>query len=335
MEAEENCPEPIASDLKATTLLRKHEIIRQKILSIHKYQLQSMHPSDQGPWGHVYLSMAHTFYKVVAAVGDRFLSVYDGSTPYCLGRWTCAKQGGASCPPLSACLYAFSNADEAANATFPSWSRLKRFPKVVIEVRAEGHSFMNKDVQGMWALSKVRMVSIVTALTAVRTLDICRNQERTKDAPVNSAGQTLSAKEADASIYSMERPRRSAPMTAEELRSTSTRVLQHQIENSSRRDMKFWPHSLRSIASSLTVEAPVMPLKPSFRPPGGGATGSSRGQLHDRVHVGTWSHAPRSQQAVIQEAVQGMGAAHAGRGVLLDVAAQGINSSATAITSLR
>ena len=50
--------------------------------------------------------------QVVAASGDKLLSIYDGTTTYALGKWTLAKQGAASRPPLFSCLYAFATPRE-------------------------------------------------------------------------------------------------------------------------------------------------------------------------------------------------------------------------------
>ena len=50
--------------------------------------------------------------QLVAAVDDKLVSVYDGSTTYSLGKWTHARNGAASRTPLYACLYAYATPHE-------------------------------------------------------------------------------------------------------------------------------------------------------------------------------------------------------------------------------
>ena len=61
---------------------------------------------------HVAPHAAPSCTQVVAAVGDKLVSVFDGSTTYSLGKWTHARQGAASRTPLYACLYAYATPHE-------------------------------------------------------------------------------------------------------------------------------------------------------------------------------------------------------------------------------
>lgn len=50
--------------------------------------------------------------QVVAAIDGQLVSVYDGETTYRLGKWTYAKHGAASWPPLYACFYGHLTAQQ-------------------------------------------------------------------------------------------------------------------------------------------------------------------------------------------------------------------------------
>jgi hypothetical protein len=52
--------------------------------------------------------------QVVAASNGALLSVFDGTTEYRLGKWTLAKHGAASWPPLEACFYAYITPSEVS-----------------------------------------------------------------------------------------------------------------------------------------------------------------------------------------------------------------------------
>lgn len=70
--------------------------------------------------GCAYVHILQIFFKVVAATKDgRLVSVFDGTTKYELNKWTLAKHGAASWPPVYGCYYAFNTPEEAIAARFP------------------------------------------------------------------------------------------------------------------------------------------------------------------------------------------------------------------------
>lgn len=112
-------------------------------------------------WKSVVLQKPLTLYKVVAASDGALLSVFDGTTEYRLGKWTLAKHGAASWPPLQACFYAYISPSEAILAAFPPDSVLLGAPKMLIQVEAVGEAYFNQEAR-MWAVSRVKPLQLIT-----------------------------------------------------------------------------------------------------------------------------------------------------------------------------
>ena len=79
-----------------------------------------------------------TLYKVVACVGDAFVSVYDGRTTYELGRVYQTRRG-AGWPPLDQCFFAWTEPVGALQAGFPRGSLAKTHPRVLLKIEASGN----------------------------------------------------------------------------------------------------------------------------------------------------------------------------------------------------
>ena len=106
--------------------------------------------------------------QVVAAVANKLVSVFDGTTQYHLGRWSLAKRGGSGWPPLDACFFGFESAVAAATCHFPSTSRQLRAPRVLLQLEVKGKAYWCHQ-KGMWAFSAVRPVLIVSDTTQGRS----------------------------------------------------------------------------------------------------------------------------------------------------------------------
>jgi len=74
------------------------------------------------------------YYKIVARIENRLLSIFDGKTEYKIGCEICeqARQGH------NGGFYAYSSAESAIKAPFPADSKLLHAPRVLIEVECGG-----------------------------------------------------------------------------------------------------------------------------------------------------------------------------------------------------
>ena len=69
--------------------------------------------------------------QVVAAVGDRLLSLFDAVTEYDLGRTMLARRGGAAAwPPLDCCYFVHPTHTQALTTELPAGAKLKREARV-------------------------------------------------------------------------------------------------------------------------------------------------------------------------------------------------------------
>ncbi|KAK9830392.1 hypothetical protein WJX72_011505 [[Myrmecia] bisecta] len=114
-------------------------------------------------WAPTHLDTPQTFYKVVAAIHGKLVSVFDGVTEYELARTLHAKRGGAAWAPLDACYFGFQTPQEAVAAQFPRNSRLKKAAKVLIQIRVQGRAYQHSS--GMWAFSQVTPMLFLSNIT--------------------------------------------------------------------------------------------------------------------------------------------------------------------------
>lgn len=75
------------------------------------------------------------YFKLVAVVGDKFLSIYDGQTEYQIGQ----EMKQAAHQDHQGGYYVHASADEAKSAAFPDGSTLLKAPRALLRVRAEGN----------------------------------------------------------------------------------------------------------------------------------------------------------------------------------------------------
>eukprot|EP00873_Tetraselmis_striata_P002830 jgi/Tetstr1/423094/TSEL_013864.t1 len=105
--------------------------------------------------------------QVVAVVGTRMLSVFDGMTEYELGRRLSARRGVGlplGWPPLECCFYAYTTPEQAVNTEFPRNSALLHAPKLLIQVRAAGRAYRN-EAQGVWAFTHLMPTLLLSDVT--------------------------------------------------------------------------------------------------------------------------------------------------------------------------
>uniref|UniRef100_A0A061S4G8 Uncharacterized protein n=1 Tax=Tetraselmis sp. GSL018 TaxID=582737 RepID=A0A061S4G8_9CHLO len=118
-------------------------------------------------WEALTLEKAELFYKVVAIVGDRMFSVFDGLTEYRLGHRLSSRRGVGEplgWPPVDSCYFASSTPEQAVNTEFPRNSALLAAPKLLIQVQAEGRAYKNASL-GLWALSHVTPTLLLSDVT--------------------------------------------------------------------------------------------------------------------------------------------------------------------------
>ena len=112
-----------------------------------------------GGWTAVVVRQPLTFWLLAAALPDGTItSILDGKTSFALGRWTRAKRGAASWPPLACCIRCFRSEDEACAASFPTDSVALHAPRVLLRVLACGQGYSQGDA---WALSNLRVQAIL------------------------------------------------------------------------------------------------------------------------------------------------------------------------------
>eukprot|EP00877_Chromochloris_zofingiensis_P010814 jgi/Chrzof1/5987/UNPLg00834.t1 len=92
-------------------------------------------------WEPTLIQQPTTFYKVVAAVGSRFVSVYDGSVEYQVAKWTYARHGCGDAespgwPPLWSCMFAYKTRREALKIAFPPNSKHLKGARVLLKVQS-------------------------------------------------------------------------------------------------------------------------------------------------------------------------------------------------------
>jgi hypothetical protein len=100
---------------------------------------------------------------VVAAVGGRLLSVYDGRYEYKLHVWNASSVGAHAYPPLWACLWTYPSLREALGAAFPPDSALLDAPRALLRVQVRGRGF-RRTADGVHVLSQLLATEVVTHL---------------------------------------------------------------------------------------------------------------------------------------------------------------------------
>lgn len=126
-------------------------------------------------WQASTLSAPSFYYKVVAVVGERMLSVFDGLTEYELGRTLSSRRGVGrplGWPPLDCCFYAYSTPEQAVNTEFPRNSALRTAPKLLIQVLAEGRAYRNQEM-GVWAFTNLTPTLLLSDVTEGSSFVIC------------------------------------------------------------------------------------------------------------------------------------------------------------------
>eukprot|EP00892_Ulva_mutabilis_P007402 jgi/Ulvmu1/5033/UM021_0050.1 len=115
----------------------------------------------------------HCYFKVVGASDGKLLSVFDGVTEYCLGRWVRSKRGAVGWPPLDSCFYACPSPDAAVAVSFPRNSKLYKAPRVLLQVHVTGKAYQGPD--GMFAFSAVKPVRVVSDTWVKGTVVVTRS----------------------------------------------------------------------------------------------------------------------------------------------------------------
>ena len=124
------------------TASRLKDEVAKQVAQIDDDRAYAVRPTFQIPpnWKCTHLNAPTEFYKVVACVNERFVSVYDGATEYELGRWYQTKRG-STWPPLDQCFFAFSAPLGALEAAFPRGSKAKHAPRVLLKIEAVGNAY--------------------------------------------------------------------------------------------------------------------------------------------------------------------------------------------------
>ena len=86
------------------TASRLKDEVAKQVAQIDDDRAYAVRPTFQIPanWKCTHLNAPTEFYKVVACVNERFVSVYDGATEYELGRWYQTKRGARGRRSISA-----------------------------------------------------------------------------------------------------------------------------------------------------------------------------------------------------------------------------------------
>lgn len=131
------------------------------------------------PWQPIVYEQPVAMYKIVAAQGGQFTSVFDSRVVYQLQQWTYARCGcssGVAWPPLWSCIYAFPTAKQARSAVFPRGSQQQKGARVLCQVTVQGKGYVHPD--GRVAVSCLRLDGLLEYLPKgpaekVVSLDYC------------------------------------------------------------------------------------------------------------------------------------------------------------------
>ena len=88
--------------------------VQGKIEQLQRKRLLNLYPTLYVPpgWQPAVLEPPAVMFKVVAAAGGSFWSVYDGSTEYRVGKTTHTKHGASCWPALWGCFFAFPTLEQ-------------------------------------------------------------------------------------------------------------------------------------------------------------------------------------------------------------------------------
>lgn len=161
----------------------KDEVARQ-IAQVDDDRAHSVRPTYQIPpnWKCAHLPRPTEFYKVVACVDDKLVSIYDGVTEYVLGRWYQTRRGSVW-PPLDQCYFAFSSPLGALDTAFPAGSKAKNAPRVLLKIEAVGNLYECHEVKragarqrwtGKVGVTRFRVARIMTDAFRESALDKLR-----------------------------------------------------------------------------------------------------------------------------------------------------------------
>ena len=169
--------------LVETTARLKDEVARQ-IAQIEDDRAHATRPTHQIPnnWRCAHIETPITLYKVVACVGDAFVSVYDGRTTYELGRVYQSRRG-VGWPPLDQCFFAWTEPVGALQAGFPRGSLAKTQPRVLLKIEASGFAYeccaharfkgnATRKGTGKMAVTRFRVLRVMTDAFRTSTLDM-------------------------------------------------------------------------------------------------------------------------------------------------------------------
>ena len=110
----------------------------------------------------IWLAEPRTFYKVVAAVGNKLVSVFDGTTEYHLGRVRLAPRGACGYAPLGCCSFVHTTPQQAVNAAFPVHAKALHAPRVLAKVTCFGRGYVDVRRYEKFAFPYVRVDKFIT-----------------------------------------------------------------------------------------------------------------------------------------------------------------------------
>ena len=168
-----------------TTTRLKDEVARQ-IAQIEDDRAHATRPTHQIPsnWRCAHMETPRIMYKVVACVGDAFVSVYDGRTTYELGRVYQSRRG-AGWPPLDQCFFSWTEPVGALQAGFPRGALAKTHPRVLLKIEASGNAYeccaharfkgnATQKGTGKMAVTRFRVLRVMTDAFRTSALDKLR-----------------------------------------------------------------------------------------------------------------------------------------------------------------
>lgn len=99
------------------------------------------------------------YYKLVAVVENRYLSIFDGETEYEIGKTLIEEVY----PDFEGGFYVYKTIEEAEDAVFPHDSKLRKAPKAVLKMKCSG-DYCKYEV-GKIAFSQVTPVQVISKET--------------------------------------------------------------------------------------------------------------------------------------------------------------------------
>ena len=150
-------------ELVSTALGELQGGMHEELLNMEEQHVRKLRSQAHIPRNFVTIQLhePRTFYKVVAAVGTKLVSIFDGTTEYHLGRIRLAPRGACGYAPLDCCSFVWPTPQQAVNAAFPASAKALHAPRVLAKVTCWGRGYVDERYQ-KYAFAYTRVDRFIT-----------------------------------------------------------------------------------------------------------------------------------------------------------------------------